>query len=58
MHFGHGGGQLKGWVKYGPPLRAFALVAGLGGLFGPREPGAEPVFAPSLRRSGTVDEPA
>jgi succinoglycan biosynthesis protein ExoA len=58
MHFGHGAGQLKGWVKYGPPLRAVALVAGLGGLLGPAEPDSEPVFAPSLRRPDAVDEPA
>jgi succinoglycan biosynthesis protein ExoA len=58
MHFGHGAGQLKAWGKYGPPLRAFALVAGLGGLLSRTEPGAEPVFAPSLRRSDVVDVPA
>ena len=55
MHFGHGVGQLKAWVKYGPPLRAFALVAGLGGLLGPSEPSTEPAFAPSLHRCDTVD---
>jgi succinoglycan biosynthesis protein ExoA len=58
MHFGHGAGQLKGWVKYGPPLRAFAVVAGLGGLLSQSEPGAEAVFAPSLRRFDAVNQAA
>ena len=58
MHFGHGAGQLKGWVKYGLPLRAIARVAGLGRLLSSSEPDARPVFAPSLRRYDTVDEAA
>lgn len=28
MHFGHGVGQVRGWLRYGPPLGAIAFVCG------------------------------
>src|SRR5579875_3501823 len=45
MHHGHGVGQLKGWARYGLPLRAIARLAGLSA---PGTPESGPVFAPSL----------
>jgi succinoglycan biosynthesis protein ExoA len=45
MHYGHGVGQIQGWIKYGPPL---AAVAGLAGLKTSADPEPEPVHAPSL----------
>jgi succinoglycan biosynthesis protein ExoA len=46
VHFAHGTGQLRGWLRYGPPLRAVAVLLGLAGAPGPEE--GEPVYAPSL----------
>ena len=51
MHYGHGLGQLKGWVRYGVPVSAIAHVAGLIGQAGPSANADEPVFAPSLHAS-------
>lgn len=47
MHFAHGLGQLRGWRRHGPPLRALAGAVGLPGPDRPAEPA--PVHAPSLR---------
>jgi hypothetical protein len=44
MHFAHGIGQLRGWLRYGPPV---ASVASLAGVRASRA--EEPVYAPSLQ---------
>ncbi len=49
MHFGHGAGQIIGWVKYGPPVAALAHLSGLAAETGSGNPAPEPVHAPSLR---------
>jgi succinoglycan biosynthesis protein ExoA len=49
MHHGHGLGQMKGWVRYGPPLGAIVHLAGRAGPDAAERTRSEPVFAPSLR---------
>jgi succinoglycan biosynthesis protein ExoA len=50
MHHGHGLGQMKGWLRYGPPLAAIAHLLGRG-QDSAQCGESEPVFAPSLRHS-------
>lgn len=49
MHHGHGLGQMKGWVRYGPPLGAIAHLAGRTAPGTAERTRAAPVCAPSLR---------
>lgn len=51
MHYGHGVGQIKGWIRYGPPLAAITHLARLPGAEH-RTRSADAVFAPSLHGSG------
>jgi succinoglycan biosynthesis protein ExoA len=53
MHFGHGAGQMIGWVKYGPPVAALAELSGLAAGAGSGNPAPEPVHAPSLHPAAT-----
>ena len=48
MHAAHGAGQITGWLRYGPPVRAIATIAGLDRWLGPEPADGEPVDAPSL----------
>ena len=48
MHYGHGLGQLKGWMQYGAPYAAVAHLAGLKGLGADPSSVDDPVYAPSL----------
>lgn len=51
MHHGHGLGQLKGWLRYGPPFGAIAHLAGRAAPDAAQRTRSEQVFAPSLRVS-------
>ncbi|MGA2014039.1 MAG: glycosyltransferase [Solirubrobacteraceae bacterium] len=55
MHFGHGAGQIRGWVRYGPPMAALASVLHLGGR-AVHGSSAESAYAPSLHREGAADD--
>ena len=52
MHAAHGTGQIIGWCRYGPPLRAIAACAGLGRLAASPPVNAALVYAPSLQGDG------
>lgn len=46
MHSAHGLGQIRGWIRYGPPVAAVAGLAGAGGSS--PGPASDAVHAPSL----------
>ncbi|MDQ6835050.1 MAG: glycosyltransferase [Actinomycetota bacterium] len=48
MHFGHGFGQLYGWLRHGAPLRAWISLLGLEGSLGAPPPATARPWAPSL----------
>jgi GT2 family glycosyltransferase len=48
MHYGHGLGQIRGWVSYGPPLGAIAALVGLDRMIDLPAPRDTAVHAPSL----------
>jgi hypothetical protein len=51
MHFAHGVGQMQGWIRHGPPLRALARLAGFVRPPDLTGSAAEAVHAPSLQPS-------
>jgi succinoglycan biosynthesis protein ExoA len=55
MHFGHGIGQIRGWLRYGPPLAAVASIAGWPAA-GASSRTEEHVYAPSLVASGSQSD--
>jgi succinoglycan biosynthesis protein ExoA len=48
MHLAHGLGQMRGWIKYGPPLAALGAVCGREGRLGGWHSTKDRVWAPSL----------
>lgn len=51
MHLAHGLGQMRGWVKYGPPVAALATVCGREERLGGSHSTNDPAWAPSLLRT-------
>ena len=56
MHLAHGLGQIRGWIKYGPPIAALATVSGCEERVGSQRSTNDRVWAPSLMRIEVVSD--